>query len=503
MDPNQLVATLTAGVMGYTERQQEAIESNGWVSLQDFRGYGTTEIKDWTQVIDRRPANRGGCSFGSVATRKLQALNFWINQQLLRGRDITNADFDDATMRTAMEDYKIAELEGKADSDATTPEKFSYDNWIDWQQSVITFFKSKKSINPAIPLYYVIRPEPRVTPDDEMTPVDEIIYNAAHAGRAYSTDNREVHRVLDELTLGTDAADWIKSFRRQHDGRAAWNALCMHYDGPAEGDKRVTVARANIESAFYKNESTFSFEKYSTRLKKAFDTLRQYNQPKSSKEEVDILLKGVNTNNVQLSSCIAICRAQHSDNFNEAVTYLGTQIAQIFPQSQPGSNSRSRARPGGNRRRNVASLVRKNGKITSNGVDLTDTTRYFTKKEWEKMSPAAIKLLHECPKRKAKKEELAKTKTKKSRVSAATTADADSAPEAMSEQSRQLATAVINGVMRASTSSGDDSSLFPPSVPAGVSMPQHGTHARQSSAATTRSQRNQRRYDEYGNVVQE
>lgn len=298
--------------------------------------------------------------------------------------------------------------------------------------------------------------------------------------------------------MGSDAAEWIKSHRRQRNSRSAWLALCNHYDGPAEGDKRVTVARANIESAYYKNESTFSFEKYSTRLKKAFDTLRQYNQPKSAKEEVDILLKQMNTNNVQLSSCIAICRATHSGQFNDAVTYLGTQIAQIFPQSQPGSNSRDRARPGNGRRRNVSSLVRKNGKVLSNGVDLTDTTRYFTKQEWNKMSPAAIKILNSCPKRKAKKAELSTAKNKKAKVSATKTSGGT--PDDMSEHTRSIATAIINGVMRASATSSNDSTLFPPSVPARIDMPQHGSHARNTSGASTRSNR---RYDEFGNVVQE
>ena len=87
-------------------------------------------------------------------------------------------------------------------------------------------------------------------------------------------------------------------------------------------------------------------------------------------------------------------------------------------------------------------------------------------------------------------------------MTAAISEDAESAPDAMSEHSRQIAAAVINSVMRASASVGDDSSLFPPSAPGGVSMPQHGSHASQSSAASTRSQRTQRRYDEYGNVVQ-
>ena len=155
------------------------------------------------------------------------------------------------------------------------------------------------------------------------------------------------------------------------------------------------VAWANIDSAFYKNKSTFSFGKYSTCLKKVFDTLWQYQQPKSNKEEVDILLKGINTNNMQLLSCITICCAQHSDNFTEAVTYLGTQVTQIFPQNQPGSNTKSQAHPNNGCHRNISSLIWKNGKIISNSVDLTDTTWYFSKKEWDKMAPAAIKLLNE------------------------------------------------------------------------------------------------------------
>ena len=33
------------------------------------------------------------------------------------------------------------------------------------------------------------------------SPLDEIIYNASHTGRAFGTDNKEVHSILDELAL--------------------------------------------------------------------------------------------------------------------------------------------------------------------------------------------------------------------------------------------------------------------------------------------------------------
>ena len=47
--------------------------------------------------------------------------------------------------------------------------------------------------------------------------------------------------ILYEINLGTDSADWIKTYLHRRDGRAAWIEICEHYDGPSEGDKRVTV----------------------------------------------------------------------------------------------------------------------------------------------------------------------------------------------------------------------------------------------------------------------
>ena len=79
----------------------------------------------------------------------------------------------------------------------------------------------------------MIRTKPCLIAALEKSPSDEIIYNASHTERSFETDNKEVHRILDELTLGTDAADWIKTYCRHHDGRVAWIVLCEHYDVPA------------------------------------------------------------------------------------------------------------------------------------------------------------------------------------------------------------------------------------------------------------------------------
>ena len=150
---------------------------------------------------------------------KLQGLSYWVNQMLLRGHNIFCDGFDAAMMRQSMNDAEIHYAKSKQDSDAQTPSKFKYDEWIDWQQSVITYITSKKivTLSASIILYYVIRTKscPIATPDK--SPSDEIIYNASHTGRAFE----EVHRILDELNYGTDTADWVKTYCRHHGGRAA------------------------------------------------------------------------------------------------------------------------------------------------------------------------------------------------------------------------------------------------------------------------------------------
>ena len=179
--------------------------------------------------------------------------------------------------------------------------------------------------------------------------------------------------------------------------------MCEKYDGPAEGDKPVTVLRVNIDQAFYKNESTLSFERYTTCIKHVFDTLRQYNQPKSDRGEVEILLNQINTNNTHLAACIQICRHSYSANFNDAATYLSTQIARIFPDSQPGSHVRFGHGQPNIRCCNVPKAQIRNGKKLFNGVDITHTENYFSDKEWAQLRPQGQTILNGCPRRKAKK----------------------------------------------------------------------------------------------------
>ena len=131
--PNDLVTTVCDNVLSLTAIQRDAIVNNRWARLADFQCFNYNMIQTWERVSNRLPASRGGCYFGSVAMAKLQGLAYRENQMLLRGHTLVYDGFDSATMRQLMDDGKNHYIESKRNSDAQTPSKFNYDEWIDWQ----------------------------------------------------------------------------------------------------------------------------------------------------------------------------------------------------------------------------------------------------------------------------------------------------------------------------------------------------------------------------------
>ena len=146
-----------------------------------------------------------------------------------------------------MLDFPIIDMLKDAQPFVNKPEKFQYDKWVEWQESVKTYLKGVLNITKDIPLIYVIRPD---QPPDDPTEDEQIIHHAPLAGSGFKLDNETVHRLLTELTSGTDAASWLKQHQRTQNGRGAWKTLSDHYDGRAEGDRRIVVAHHTLNTIF-------------------------------------------------------------------------------------------------------------------------------------------------------------------------------------------------------------------------------------------------------------
>ena len=73
---------------------------------------------------------------------------------------------------------------------------------------------------------------------------------------------------------------------------------------------------------------------------------------------------------------------------------MSQQIAVLYPQHQP--NAFGRAGRGGRkpRPRQISGVKKRNGKTYYNGVDISDTTRYFSSKEFNKLGEEGRKYLN-------------------------------------------------------------------------------------------------------------
>ena len=120
-----------------------------------------------------------------------------------------------------------------------------------------------------MPLSHVIRKVTSSLRDSENRDV-QIIYQASLIGNMFTRDSKKVLDILKELTLRTDTENFIKSLKC---GRKAMQELQAQYDGTSEGAHMKKVARVDLKKIFYKNETTFTFEKYVTKLKGIFNVL--------------------------------------------------------------------------------------------------------------------------------------------------------------------------------------------------------------------------------------
>ena len=188
--------------------------------------------------------------------------------------------------------------------------------------------------------------------------------------------------LLTPLVLDTDASEWGGRNFTLNKWRKGWLDLVCHYNGSSESERRNSAARHELRNLFYKNEMAFNFETFSTNTKAKFDTMEKYGEGRSEQEKVSTLLENTRTTNHKLESTITFFRSNHNRNYPTTTNYLATQISFIFPEQQ-----RSQRINLDSNKRNVSRVKKDKWWNTKscNGVDISDTTRFFLSEEWRKI----------------------------------------------------------------------------------------------------------------------
>jgi hypothetical protein len=460
------------GILSFTARQADVLASDGYEVAQDLAHWSYEDITSWVTHKEKTKVGNATVYFGDMKRKSLAGLAWWVTEKTRCGETIDLAEFDDETRRSAVVEAKTEHEDAKAESQASKPDKFKYSEWTELENSVYTYLLSLK--NPlGVPLAYVIRKDSMYYDIDPRTA--SIISNASLAGAVFRSDSQKVLTLLKTLTNGTDAENWMKG---KSCGRDAMSALQAHYDGEAEAEKRKEAARSDLKVLLYRNEALFSFEKYLNRMKRCFDILEKYGVPYYEEDKVKLLLDRIQTSHAEVKTQVSICRSNHAASFVDASTYMSKEISRIFPTSNVGSVSFGKG-PRSKQARNVSSsAINRRGRkrligTSNNGVDISDTTRYFSKDEWRKLDDDVKTRILEDPER-AKKKQARQAKKKISSVSS------DSTPSVGSEVSitKEAEDRIVAAVLRATKEQAD----LPP-----AQGPRHGSRI-SSMHSSNRSQ---------------
>ena len=406
-------------------------------------------IRKWAQEKSKITQGRGGCTYGDRKIKAIQGLVWWVNEQTIRGLDANLMHFNEAMLNDSIEMAQMDDERKESRSANDKPDAFKAGEWIKWESKLVDYFHSVYNTK-NIPLSYVIR-KAATKEHHEMSRDEQIIHSAALEGPLFEVDTKDVLRVIKELTTGTPAEAWVKNTTC---GRTAMQQLRDHYDGMAEGEKRKLSAKDNLDNLHYRNEQTFSFEKYITALQDNFQTLARYNIEPYEEDKVRTLLNGIRVSNQEFITCVSIARSRY-DTFIEAATYLSGEASRIFGNKVPrgsrkvydshrggrgfqrgGRGYHSRGRGRGRSGRGGRGGRGQHGKKFNNGVDISDPTRFFSDEEWDKLDNDTRREIVQNPERRNAIESR-KRKAAAANLGSRYISDGDTA-------------AIINGVMNAS-----------------------------------------------------
>jgi len=406
----------------FTQAVVDNLTENGYLVFSELADWGHKAVGKYCGRKQATPLNRGGCNYGDKTIKRLQGL-VWQATELKRLNRNVLLD-SNTTLELADEWFEeaIAELH-KVDHgmEIESPEQFTYNGWKTWERSVYNYLSGKYNLR-GIPLSYVIRRETAEAVFDAIEytvdPESCRVKAAPLKGASFRKDNQDVLKLLKSLCQGTESWKWMETAKG---GRAAMIALQEHYNGSAEGERRLNITRADLKELFFKRQDTFPFEKYVSRLKECYNTLEELEVPEYETEKVRTLLDHIQCNHDEVKQCVVLARTNHPENFQAACDYLASEIARIFPDKHPTSNRftspNKKKRYQRDRGRNVSNTGTSNhGVKRKNGVDISDPARYYSEAEWKKLDSDTQQALRNHPKRLAK---LAK-KGKTASVAAAT-----------------------------------------------------------------------------------
>ena len=376
--------------------QTRLIEYEGLENIEDLANYTDMELDTMADRNSKRSPVQTRVQMGLARTKRLKAVKFWINKKIRENAACDLTELTEAFIAELIREMSLTKSDKDSDSKLYYPDAFNANDYKNWIKKVSNYLDSRKGKS-GVPLSYVIRASD-VNPDDAPDEYTRALWAASFDTPQYRDDNREVYHLFKDLLTKTDGATWFEKVA-DGDGRAAHLLLREHYVGEAHDMRRAASANAKLEALFWKSEASFPFEKYLTRMNEAFKELADAGQPMYVQQKVQLLLRTIKCDDIQVQTTMGIIRDRYLNDFDGACLTLSRTVSSRFASIEPGRNKRSIGAATSNTRNTRGSGGRGGNrgrggrghssggrmKVLMNGVDVSDIHRNFTSDEWEKL----------------------------------------------------------------------------------------------------------------------
>lgn len=380
--------------LGCSELAATAIMNQGYQSVQDLASLapeGCEKMCDLANKAAPRHDQTPLYNIGYLFITRLTGISYWAHYMRRLSLPVTaniiQPDLADVQYQLYLK-YKRRQKE----SDVAKPDDFKSDGlWFSWKRKFETYLTQKRG-EMDIPLAYVIREDVDAANAAETftSDIERMIAVTPHTGAEYAEDNGQVFDVLQQALSSHSAYVYITRFQTARNGRAAWQSLCLHNDGPAQLNKLSTTAKNTLKTARFKgNSARFSFEKYIQKHIEAHEILRspEINEPESEKNKVGYFLDGISDSRLTVSICVVESNPIYLNDFNACHAFLSSVLCK----------AQQRAKTTEHQGRNVSSTSTTKsksaykgkgggGKGRDNGKKKRGGHGYITPEDWKKLS---------------------------------------------------------------------------------------------------------------------
>ena len=244
-----------------------------------------------------------------IQKQRMKSLVLWVKDmhrvgQPLEFADTTDQDALRQAISQALERERRRKDQKKAgesylDSDFNTKLK-STAQWEKWSEELDTTLAQIIGVR-GVPLTYVTREVAAANFDTTLSYDQAATQAMTLTGPEYQQDARTVHKIiLKNVHEDSDAYTYIKTLIRRRDGRRDILALRERYSSDATRQGIINAAKKALATLRYKNERSFSFEKFSAKLQQAYDELEASGRQVNNGDIVDELWERIQTPDLQL-----------------------------------------------------------------------------------------------------------------------------------------------------------------------------------------------------------